>query len=160
MRTLYESILDDEDVLIKGVKQGIDNPLIKLCSFYKKTSNLRDNMHEVLRIAYDLMDTLKLSKYTVKVYDNRINIYDPKYEKARDAIIRTPYANTSVINPRYIMLQIRFDDEDYITKKGAKCVIILTSKSRKLKSHTKALNEFAEKYNLELSPLENRYILW
>ena len=44
MKTLYKSILDDEDVLMGGVKQDLDNPLIKLYSIYKKTNNLRDNM--------------------------------------------------------------------------------------------------------------------
>jgi hypothetical protein len=155
MKTLYESILDDEDVLMGGVKQDLDNPLIKLYSIYKKTNNLRDNMRDSLPIATDIMNTLKLSKYIIRVYDNRINVYNPKYLKANDSII----TRSGIINPRYIMFQIRFAGDDYIEKRGAKCVMIEVTSS-KLKTHVKAIEEFAKKYNLEKSPTGVRYILW
>lgn len=117
MKTLQdyvnESILDNEDVLIGGVKQDLDNPLIKLYSIYKKTDNLRDNMRDTLPIATDIMNTLKLSKYIIRVNDNRINVYHPKYLKANDSII----TRHGIINPRYIMFQIRFAGDDYIEKK-------------------------------------------
>jgi hypothetical protein len=155
MKTLYESILDDEDILMGGVKQDLDNPLIKLYSIYKKTDNLRDNMRETLPIATDIMNTLKLSKYIIRVNDNRINVYHPKYLKAKDSII----TRHGIINPRYIMFQIRFAADDYIENKGAKCVMI-EARAGELKTHVKAIKEFAEKYNLEKSPSGNRYILW
>ena len=155
MKSLYESILDDEDILMGGVKQDLDNPLIKLYSIYKKTDNLRDNMRDALLIATDIMNTLKLSKYIVRVYDNRINVYHPKYLKANDSII----TRHGIINPKYLMFQIRFAGDDYIEKRGARCVMIETG-AIKLKSHIKAIDEFAEKYNLEKSPTGVRYILW
>lgn len=155
MKTLYESILDDEDILINDVKKDADNPLIKLYSIYKKTDNLRDNMRESLVIANELINTLKLSKYIIRVNDNRINVYHPKYLRANDSII----TRHGLINPKYIMFQIRFAGDDYIEKRGAKCVMIEVGAS-KLKTHIKAIEEFAEKYNLEKSPTEVRYILW
>ena len=155
MKTLYESILDDEDILMGGVKQDLDNPLIKLYSIYKKTDNLRNNMRETLPIADNIINTLKLSKYIVRVYDNRINVYHPKYLRANDSLI----TRHGIINPKYIMFQIRFAGDAYIEKHGAKCVMIEIASS-KLKTHIKAIEEFAKKYNLEKSPSGNRYILW
>lgn len=155
MKTIYESILDDEDILINDVKKDADNPLIKLYSIYKKTNNLRDNMLEVLPIAKDIMNTLKLSKYIIRVYDNRINVYHPKYLKANDSII----TRSGIINPIYIMFQIKFAGDDYIEKRGAKCVMIEAG-ANKLKTHIKAIDEFARRYNLEKSPTGIRYILW
>jgi hypothetical protein len=155
MKTLYESILDDEDILMGGVKQDLDNPLIKLYSIYKKTNNLRDNMRDTLPIATDIMNTLKLSKYIIRVHDNRINVYHPKCLKANDSII----TRSGIINPRYIMFQIKFAVDDYIENRGAKCVMIEAG-ANKLKTHVKAIDEFAKKYNLEKSPSGNRYILW
>ena len=89
------------------------------------------------------------------VNDNRINVYHPKYIRANDSII----TRSGVINPRYIMFQIRFAGDDYIEKRGAKCVMIEALAS-KLKTHIKAIEEFAKKYNLEKSPTGIRYILW
>ena len=155
MKTLYESILDDEDILINDVKKDADNPLIKLYSIYKKTDNLRDNMRDALSIATDIMNALKLSKYIIRVNDNRINVYHPKYLKAKDSII----TRHGIINPRYIMFQIRFAGDDYIEKRGAKCVMVEAGAS-KLKTHIKAIDEFARRYNLEKSPTGIRYILW
>jgi hypothetical protein len=155
MKTLYESILDDEDVLMGGVKQDLDNPLIKLYSIYKKTNNLRDNMRDSLPIATDIMNTLKLSKCIIRVYDNRINVYHPRCLSANDSII----TRHGIINPKYVMFQIRFAGDDYIEKRGAKCVII-EALANKIKTHIKAIEEFAKKYNLEKSPTGVRYILW
>lgn len=155
MKTLYESILDDEDILINDVKKDVDNPLIKLYGIYMKTRNLRDNMRESLPIATDIMGTLKLSKYIIRVNDNRINVYHPKYIRANDSII----TRSGIINPKYLMFQIRFAGDDYIEKRGAKCVMI-EALAGKMKTHIKAIEEFAKKYNLEKSPTGVRYILW
>ena len=156
MKTLYESILDDEDILIQDTKEIANNPLIKLYSIYKKTDNLRNNIQEALPIATDIMNTLKLSKYIIRVNDDRINVYHPKYLRANnDSII----ARSGIISPKYIMFQIRFAGDAYIEKHGAKCVMIEITSS-KLKTHIKAIEEFARKFNLEKSPSGNRYILW
>lgn len=155
MKTLYESILDDEDILMGDIKRDLDNPLIKLYSIYKKTGNLRDNMRESSYIADNIINTLKLSKCIIRVYDNRINVYHPRYLSANDSII----TRHGIINPKYLMFQIRFAGDDYIEKRGAKCVVI-EALAGKIKTHIKAIEEFAKKYNLEKSPTGVRYILW
>ena len=155
MKTLLESILDDEDILVGNIKQDLDNPLFKLYSIYKKTNNLRDNMRESSYIASNIVDTLKLSNCITNVYDDRINVYHRKYLRANDAMI----TRSGIINPEYLMFQIRFAGDDYIEKRGARCVMIELG-AIKLKSHIKAIEEFAEKYNLEKSPTGVRYILW
>ena len=155
MKTLYESILDDEEVLMGGIKQDSNSPLIKLYSIYKEIGDLRKNMKQSLSIATDIMNTLELSKYVINVYDNRINVYHPRYLRANDAII----TRSRKINPKYLMFQIKFANDDYIEKRDAKCVMIECLAS-KLKTHIKAIEEFAKKYNLEKSPTGVRYILW
>ena len=101
------------------------------------------------------MNTLKLSKCIIRVYDNRINVYHPRCLSANDSII----TRHGVINPKYLMFQIRFAGDDYIEKRGAKCVMI-EALAGKIKTHIKAIEEFAKKYNLEKSPTGVRYILW
>ena len=68
-------------------------------------------------------------------------------------------SNFGLISPEHYMLVISFDRDDYITKRGAKCVIVECG-AKKLKTHIKAMDKFAEQFNLERSPFGNRYILW
>jgi hypothetical protein len=112
-------------------------------------------MRESSYIADNIINTLKLSKCIIRVYDNRINVYHTRCLSANDSII----TRHGIINPKYLMFQIRFAGDDYIEKRGAKCVMIEVL-AGKIKTHVKAIEEFAKKYNLEKSPTGVRYILW
>ena len=146
MKTLYESILDDEDILMGDIKRDLDNPLIKLYSIYKKTGNLRDNMREAFPIADNLMNTLKLSKYFTRIRESSISVYKKELKPTE-------------FDPSSLLFVIRFKKDNYIENHSAKCVMIELG-AKRLKRHVKALEEFAKKYNLEKSPLGNRHILW
>ena len=153
MKSLYESILDDEDVLINDVKKDADNPLVKLYSIYKETSDLSSRLKVVDSIAIPLIEQLKLSKYRMFICKDDIKIVDMSNVKGHW------YNQYNVVSPEGLMFVIRFDRDDYVVKRNAKCIIIEVGAQR-LKRHVKALEEFAKKYNLEKSPSGTRYILW
>lgn len=153
MKSLYESILDDDDVLINGTKEYLDNPLIELYCIYKETKNFKQDITKVSQIADRIVNELKLSKYNVKVREDGIFIYkqNPKYNSKLE--------QNGIYNPRYLIFVIRFDRDDYIVRRGAKCVMVDVG-AGKLKQFVKAMDEFSKKYNVEKSPLGYRYILW
>lgn len=152
MKTLYESILDDEDVLVDKTKDSLNGPLIELYRIYQETSDLKKNESNVSKLVSGIIDEIKLSKYTTQIREDSICVYDDKYRK--EGVL-----NGRIINPKYLLFIIRFDRDDYINKRGAKLVMIELG-SKRLKRHMKAMEEFAKKNNMELSPFKNRWILW
>lgn len=146
MKSLYESILDDEDILINDVKKDTDNPLIKIYSIYSNTQKLNSQLDKVEPIVREILDDIKLSKYFTRIRESSISVY-------KKALKPTEF------DPSSLLFVIRFKADNYIEVHKAKCVMIEVGAQR-LKKHVKALEEFAKKYNLEKSPLGNRHILW
>lgn len=65
MKSLYESILDDEDVLVDRVKDDIDNPFVILYTLYNQYKDLRkvpeQNILEVMsQIEFPNFDMLNM----------------------------------------------------------------------------------------------------
>ena len=152
MKTLYESILDDEDMLVDKTKDSLNGPLIELYRIYQETGDLKKNESNVSELVSGIIDEIKLSKYATKIREDSICVYDDKHRK--EGIL-----NGGIINPKYLLFIIRFNSDDYINKRGAKLVMIELG-SKRLKRHMKAMEEFARKNNMELSPFKNRWILW
>ena len=50
MKTLYESILDDEEVLINDLKKNIDNPFYFVSTLMSTNSNLLEYKSEIIRL--------------------------------------------------------------------------------------------------------------
>ena len=146
MKSLYESILDDEDVLIGDVKKDADNPLIKLYSIYSNTQKLNSQLDKVELIVREILDDIKLSKYFTRIRESSISVYKKELKPTE-------------FDPSSLLFVIRFKKDNYIENHNAKCVMIELG-AKRLKRHVKALEEFAKKYNLEKSPLGNRHILW
>ena len=146
MKSLYESILDDEDVLIGDVKKDADNPLIKLYSIYSNTQKLNSQLDKVELIVREILDDIKLSKYFTRIRESSISVYKKELKPTE-------------FDPSSLLFVIRFKKYNYIENHNAKCVMIELG-AKRLKRHVKALEEFAKKYNLEKSPLGNRHILW
>jgi hypothetical protein len=156
MKTLYESILDDEDVLVNKTKDSLNGSLIELYRIYQETGDLKKNGSNTSKLVSGIIDEIKLSKYTTQIREDSICVYDDKYQRdQRDGVIKSH----GIINPKYLLFIIRFDRDDYINKRGAKLVMIELG-SQRLKRHMKAMEEFAKKNNMELSPFKNRWILW
>ena len=146
MKSLYESILDDEDILINDVKKDADNPLIKLYSIYSNTRNLSSQLDKVEPIVREILDDIKLSQYFERIRESSISVYKKELKPTE-------------FDPSSLLFVIRFKKDNYIENRNAKCVMIELG-AKRLKRHVKALEEFAKKYNLEKSPLGNRHILW
>lgn len=76
MKTLYESILDDEEVLIKNTKKDIECPLSVLFHLYNQYGNFEkiddDDIYDVIKtIGLPNVKNLVLKKgwYGVEIYD-------------------------------------------------------------------------------------------
>jgi hypothetical protein len=78
MKTLYESILDDEDVLISNIKKDAKDPFITLSSLYLKYKNVHkipeDKMNDVMHMIFKrLSDNEKYDfRYNILTSDNTI----------------------------------------------------------------------------------------
>lgn len=154
MKSLYESILDDEDVLIGKTKESANNPLLQLYSIYKETGDLSSRLKVVDSIVIPLIEQLKLSRYRVFVRKDDIIIVNMSKVTSGRAL-----RNLALVSPECYMFAIKFDRDDYITKRGAKCAMVELD-AQKLKTHIKAMDKFAEQFNIEKTPLGTRYILW
>lgn len=77
MRTLYESILDDEEILMNSAKEYVNNPFIILYNYYLSNggdiSDNKRNKREIANILKSLELPLKSTLTALK-----INIYSPK----------------------------------------------------------------------------------
>lgn len=68
MKTLYESILDDEDVLIDDVKKYINDPIISLYRIFLKNKTLKNN-REANNIIQELKEVFKLEGSRIELME-------------------------------------------------------------------------------------------
>lgn len=68
MKTLYESILDDEDVLIDDVKKYINDPIISLYRIFLKNKTLKNN-REANNIIQELKEVFKLEESRIELME-------------------------------------------------------------------------------------------
>jgi hypothetical protein len=127
MKTLYESILDDEDILMGGVKQDLDNPLLCLYYIYKYTHNFNKDKKNAQKYSNKLVKMLNLKKGSAQIFESSITISPTKF-----------------INPR--ILSIYFD-EMYKNSK-IKCMIIKSSVYNNTLSK-QDIENFSNKCNLK-----------
>ena len=82
MKTLYESILDDEDVLIDDVKKSANDPIISLYRIFLKNKTLKNNREANNIIILELSKIFKLeeSRFEIMEYEGlcEINFHNPK----------------------------------------------------------------------------------
>lgn len=94
MRTLYESILDDEDVLIKDAKR-IDNPY-KLIKMWIKDC---DNEKQISKSFIKVIDDYVISrlKQIPALKNNEMEIFvNPNFGLGQEIVIRFSYENRAV----------------------------------------------------------------
>ena len=81
MKTLYESILDDEDVLIDDVKKSMNDPIISLYRIFLKNKTLKNN-REVNNIILELSKIFKLEESRIEIMEfggqSEIHFNNPK----------------------------------------------------------------------------------
>jgi hypothetical protein len=66
MKTLYESILDDEEVLIDNVKKSVNDPIISLYRIFLKNKTLENN-REANNIIQELKEVFKLEESRIEL---------------------------------------------------------------------------------------------
>lgn len=68
MKTLYESILDDEDILIDDVKKSANDPIISLYRIFLKNKTLKNN-REANNIIQELKEIFKLEESRIELME-------------------------------------------------------------------------------------------
>ena len=68
MKSLYESILDDEDILIDDVKKSVNDPIIDLYRIFLKNKTLKNN-REVNNIIQELSEIFKLGDSRIEIFE-------------------------------------------------------------------------------------------
>jgi hypothetical protein len=147
MKTLYESILDDEDVLIRKAKQDINNPFFHIAMLIANKMDYRPLEHELRK------------------WLNKIEMpFDGYWEVTKNFITFTLDDSNSKNELRVIDRQILFisnDDATYrvykITGDVKLAIMIIPAynrflskilKSLKIKDYDKKMDELVKKYNL------------
>lgn len=69
MKTLYESILDDEEVLIDDVKKSVNDPIVGLYHIFLKNKTLKNN-REVNNIIQELSKSFKLEESRIEMIES------------------------------------------------------------------------------------------
>ena len=158
MRTLYESILDDEDVLISDAKKYINNPFIQVASTLAKRNG------DYRPLERELMESL-----------NKIEIpFDGKWEVTKDFITFTLDSSKSKRKLQKIDCEVIFISNTrsvrsvYKVPDDAKMVVavipsdskILSKVLKSLKIHTydNKIDELAKQYNLRLHDFEEKIV--
>ena len=131
MKTLYESILDDEDILMGGVKQDSDNPFLCLYYIYKDTHNFNKDKKNVQKYSNELVKVLNLKNGSAQIFESYIIISATKF-----------------INPP--ILSIYFSDISMYMYKNSKpkCMIVKSSSYHNTLSK-QDMENFSNKYNLK-----------
>lgn len=82
MKSLYESILDDEDILIDDVKKSANDPIISLYRIFLKNKTLKNNREANNIIILELSKIFKLeeSRFEIMEYEElcEISFHNPK----------------------------------------------------------------------------------
>ena len=68
MKTLYESILDDEDVLIDDLKKSANDPIISLYRIFLKNKTLKNN-RDANNIIQELKEVFKLEESRIELME-------------------------------------------------------------------------------------------
>ena len=131
MKSLYESILDDEDILMGGVKQDLDNPLLCLYYIYKDIHNFNKDKKNVQKYSNELVKMLDLKNGSAQIFESSIII-----------------SATRFINPP--ILSIYFDEIAMYMYKNIKpkCMIVKSSSYNNTLSK-QDMENFSNKYNLK-----------
>ena len=131
MKTLYESILDDEDVLMGGVKKDANNPLLCLYHIYKYTHNFKKDEKNAQKYSNELIKILNLKGCSVHIFESSITISASKF-----------------INP--VLLSIYFSDVSMGMYKNSKtkCLIVKSSSYNNTLSK-QDMENFSNKCNLK-----------
>lgn len=157
MRSLYESILDDEDVLIKKTKQDINNPFFHIAMILDSKSNYEPYKGELMK----WLDRIEMP-------------FDGYWEVTKEFIIFTlddsnSKKKLSRIDRRILSISnAQFPRKVYKVPDTAKLIIMIIPsnnisllrvlKHYKIKDYGKKIDELVKKYNLNYYSSEDQIV--
>ena len=86
MKTLYESILDDEDTLIDNAIKDAKNPFISLVNLMSNEANLIDYKQEIEKLFSEFIKTIK-SKSQIEIITQTTGVMLQNRRQDYDALI-------------------------------------------------------------------------
>lgn len=137
MKTLYESILDDENVLIDDVKKFVNDPIISLYFTFLKNKTLKNN-GDVNNIIQELKEIFKLEKSRIEMIEyERLSLCEIDFNNPRKY---TKHLGKDTPESGSTLLSIVFAPKDnkYVLQK---CNL-------KKKKSIAAIDDFIETHNL------------
>ena len=149
MKTLYESILDDEDVIINDIKNHSNNPFRVLKYYYDEIDKTRST------------DPQWGSKWR-KIVDKELKrIKLPKGVFYNVFIDHIKFMS----KPGNLLFDIKFDNNsiESFTKKDACCVMVDSTRDRSKSlsdEERKIVRDFCKKYDFKLTNPNNFYCMW
>jgi hypothetical protein len=158
MRTLYESILDDEDVLISNTKKHANNPFIQLANILKRRNSDYILFREEIMNCVNKIEIPFDGEWSV---DNGFVKFtlDPSKSKRKlkkidcEAIF---ISNTPVVRHTYkvpdnaeLVVAVIPSDSKFLSK---------VLKSLKIRSYDDKIDEMAKQYDLRLHEIEEKIV--
>jgi hypothetical protein len=157
MKTLYESILDDEDVLIRKSKQDINNPFFHIAMLIANKMDYRPLEHELRKWLNKI--EMPFDGYWEVTHDFiKFTLDDSNSKKELSRIDReilfisnkdTTYNVYKIAGDVKLAVLIIPDDNRFLSK-------IL--KSLKIKDYGKKMDELVKKYNLNYYSSEDQIV--
>lgn len=147
MKTLYESILDNEDILMNDIKKHSNNPFRVLKYYY---DDLR--LH---------LDKSWLSKWYNAVDDVMKQVDLPSGVKYYTMM----YSIKFISRRGNDLFEIKFDNESIksFTKKDACCVMVDSTRDRSNSlsdREIKIVRDFCKQYDFKLTNPNHAYCMW
>ena len=150
MKTLYESILDDEDVLIKNIKKHSNNPFRVLKYYFDQLYKTKSTDNQWLSKWYKVTDKeLKRIKLPKGVFYNATLDYIKFFSKSGNLF--------------NLLFEIHFRDLEYYTKKDTCCVMVDSTRDRSRSlsdNERKIVRDFCKQYDFKLIDPNNIYCMW
>lgn len=147
MKTLYESILDDEKVLMNDVKNHSNNPFRVLKYYWDEIDKTISTDRQWLSKWYKVVDKeLKRIKLPKGVSYNTTMDYINFLSKSGN-----------------LLFKIRFRNLESYTKKDACCVMIDSTRDRSKSlsdDERKIVKDFCQQYDFKLTDPNHAYCMW
>ena len=147
MKTLYESILDNEDVLINDIKNHSNNPFRILKYYFDQLYKNKSPVSQWLSKWYKVVDEeMKKIKLPKGVFYNTTVDYIKFLSKSGN-----------------LLFEIHFRDLESYTKKDACCVMVDSTRDRSKSlsdEERKIVRDFCKQYDFKLTNPNHAYCMW
>ena len=158
MRTLYESILDDEDVLINNTKKHANNPFIQLANILKRRNSDYILFREEIMNCVNKIEMPFDGEWSVDEGFIKFTLDSSKSKRKLQKIDREVIfiSNTPVVRRTYkvpddteIVVAVIPSDNKFLSK---------VLKTLKIQSYDDKMDEMTKQYDLRLHDIEEKIV--